>query len=436
MLKELQIWDEKILKVVEQLGLEIYEQEFLLTNHNQMISYIAYSGIPSRYTHWSFGKAYERTKTLYKFGVMGLPYEMVINSDPCLAYLMKDNSLTLQVLTMAHVYGHNNFFKKNICFTSCPIKAKDSLLMFKSHARTIRTYVEDPSIGLEPVERILDSAHALRFHCSNNFLIKKKEDEEGNLFRLRLKENLLSFIAKHARNLQAWERDILEIVEKESIYFIPQIETKIMNEGWASFIHYIVLNNLNLPADMHLEFIVTHSKVLQPHFGTINPYHVGFLMFKSLYETLTQAPLDPINLDQTAFKKLGDIVETERDQSFIRRFLNQQIAEDLHLFSHTRKGKNRIVSILPATDFERLKQIFVLEVGTSSIPKILVRSVNNNILELEHLFDGRELQIDWAEQVLKHIAVLWKNPISLSTSLGDKNVVLKCANNEIKIEKA
>jgi len=152
MLEELQIWDEKILKVVEQLGLEIYEQEFLLTNHNQMISYIAYSGIPSRYTHWSFGKAYERTKTLYKFGVMGLPYEMVINSDPCLAYLMKDNTLTLQVLTMAHVYGHNNFFKKNICFVSSPIKASNALMMFKSHSRFVRKLIEDPSIGLDRVE--------------------------------------------------------------------------------------------------------------------------------------------------------------------------------------------------------------------------------------------------------------------------------------------
>ena len=435
MLEELQIWDEKILKVVEQLGLEIYEQEFLLTNHNQMISYIAYSGIPSRYTHWSFGKAYERTKTLYKFGVMGLPYEMVINSDPCLAYLMKDNSLTLQVLTMAHVYGHNNFFKKNICFVSSPIKASNALMMFKSHSRFVRKLIEDPSIGLDRVEAILDAAHALRFHCSNNFLIRKKPEEEGNLFSLSLNENLLSFIAKHGRNLESWEQVLLEIVEKESIYFIPQIETKIMNEGWASLVHYVVLNNINLPAGMHFEFLVNHSKVLQPTFGSVNPYHVGFVVFTSLYEEFSGTQFDPSSLDLSAFEKLKQIVESERDQSFLRRFLTSEMAEKLNLFSHSKKGKNRVVSNLPPKDFENLKRVLVSQVGMGSIPKIIVRSVNETTLNLEHIFDGRELQTDWSEQVLRHIYTLWRNPVSLVTFLGDKKVRIICKNQEIKIEK-
>ena len=115
---ELQRWDERIRELVERFGLKCYPQEFEVCDHNEMLGYMAFSGMPSRYAHWSFGKSYERQKTLYDYGVSGLPYEMVINSNPCLAYLMRDNSLLLQVLTMAHVYGHNDFFANNFTFTS------------------------------------------------------------------------------------------------------------------------------------------------------------------------------------------------------------------------------------------------------------------------------------------------------------------------------
>src|SRR5207344_3667532 len=153
-IEDLQEWNYRIVDLVQQFGLDPYPQEFEICDHEQMLSYMVYSGMPSHYSHWSYGKAYEKLKTLYDYGLSGLPYEMVINSNPSIAYLMRDNSLALQVLTIAHVYGHNDFFKNNFTFRST--RAEFTLSTFKSHAARVRSYVEDPSIGYEKVEHILD----------------------------------------------------------------------------------------------------------------------------------------------------------------------------------------------------------------------------------------------------------------------------------------
>jgi stage V sporulation protein R len=157
--QDLEAWDARIREHVAAFGLDCFSQEFELCDHTQMLGYMAYSGMPAHYPHWSYGKAYEKLKTLYDHGVSGLPYEMVINSSPSLAYLMRDNSLCLQILTIAHVYGHNDFFKNNFTFSAT--RAEHTLSTFKSHADRVRTYVDSPGIGYDRVESILDAAHAL-----------------------------------------------------------------------------------------------------------------------------------------------------------------------------------------------------------------------------------------------------------------------------------
>ncbi len=179
-IEELQIWDERALEFVHKYGLNCYTQEFQICDHNEMIGYMAYSGMPSRYSHWSYGKNYERQKTLYDYGVAGLPYEMVINSDPCVAYLMRDNTLLLQILTIAHVYGHNDFFANNFTFTS-GTNAKYTLEMFRNNSERIDKYMHDPSIGIDLVEDALDHAHSLSMQCSRNLAIKKLSQEEQRL---------------------------------------------------------------------------------------------------------------------------------------------------------------------------------------------------------------------------------------------------------------
>lgn len=164
-LRDLEKWNEIIEKKASELGLDYYPQEFDVIGHNDMIGYEAYVGMPSRYPHWSFGKSYEKTKTLYSLNLTGLAYEMVINSNPCLGYLMRENTLLLQILTMAHVYGHNDFFKNNRLFKE-GTKANYTIEMFKIDAETIRGFISHPSIGYEKVERIIDAAHAIRFQIS------------------------------------------------------------------------------------------------------------------------------------------------------------------------------------------------------------------------------------------------------------------------------
>src|SRR5262245_45464186 len=168
---DLEEWDSRIRTLVEAFGLDCYPQEFEICDHNDMLGYMAYSGMPSHYPHWSYGKSYEKLKTLYDHGVSGLPYEMVINSDPAIAYLMRDNTLCLHILTIAHVYGHNDFFKKNFNFQAT--RAEFTVGSFKANAQRVRSYIEDPSIGADQVESILDAAHALSLQMRRNRAVKK-----------------------------------------------------------------------------------------------------------------------------------------------------------------------------------------------------------------------------------------------------------------------
>src|SRR6476659_6907988 len=173
---DLERWNDRIVELVQRFGLDPFPQEFEVCDHEDMLSYMVYSGMPSHYPHWSYGKNFEKLKTLYEYGVSGLPYEMVINSNPSIAYLMRDNSLCLHVLTIAHVYGHNDFFKNNFTFKST--RAEFTIGTFKAHAERVRRYMEDPSIGADRVENILDAAHALSLQRRRNLAVKKLTPEE------------------------------------------------------------------------------------------------------------------------------------------------------------------------------------------------------------------------------------------------------------------
>lgn len=191
-LKTLEEWNEIIESRARELGLNFYPQEFEIIGFNEMLGYEAYLGMPSKYPHWSYGKAYDKNKTLYSLNMTGLPYEIVINSDPCLGYLMKENTLLLQILTMAHVYGHNDFFANNRLFIE-GTKAKNVLEMFKLDAEIIRGYINDPSIGYEKVEKILDAAHAIRYQIPRTIGIKELSEEE-------LKDSIISYYNSKKEN--------------------------------------------------------------------------------------------------------------------------------------------------------------------------------------------------------------------------------------------
>lgn len=480
-LEDLAEWDARIIPIVERFGLECYPQEFEICDHFEMLGYMAYSGMPSRYPHWSFGKSYEREKTMYDYGVGGLPYEMVINSNPCLAYLMRDNTPLLQILTIAHVYGHNDFFAQNFTFTSS-IDARYTLEMFKNHASRIRSYLEDPSIGVERVEAVLDAAHALSLSRSRNLAIPalsheeqaqrlwenaQPEDDENqeihpaqqyeqpdlSKFPLHPEQNIVQFIARHGQFLSEWERDVLEIVDKEACYFIPQIETKIMNEGWASYWHHKILNELHLPESLHLEFLVRHNQVLRPTPGGLNPYHLGFIIWHDIERrwnegetgreyTLDKTTRDVAGMDENdtpGRKKIFEIRRSDRDASFLRRFLTPDIMRELDLFQHEKRGKERVITkVSDEEHWQQVKNSLLSNVGMGSIPTILIKDADHGgsrILYMVHEHDGRDLQLEYAEQTLRHVYALWRRAVVLETTINGRRSLLRLVDNSLKIER-
>ncbi len=463
----LEDWDEKIKKLVDQYGLTCYPQEFEICDHEEMLSYMAYSGMPSHYSHWSYGKSFEKQKTLYDLGVSGLPYEMVINSNPCLAYLMRDNSLCLQILTIAHVYGHNDFFANNFYFRTS-LDAKYTLEMFKSHARRVDTYLQDPSIGVDQVEAILDNAHALSLQRSKNFIIQKgplptnQPNPNSEYFDLKNQsasqtvspslledEDILLFIAEHGTYLDEWQRDLLMIVDAESKYFIPQIETKIMNEGWASYWHYTLMNSLQLNQSLHLEFLVNHSQVIRPHEGNLNPYHLGFVIWNDLEArwNLQEANLSMEEVARMSIaeqnqtpgrKKIFEVRETDRDISFLRRFLTEDIMRSMDIFQHEQKGDERVITkVSDQQHWHDVKQTLIHHTGTNSLPVIKIMDADfgrKKTLYLKHYHDGRDLKLADAEKSLRSVANLWGREVVLETSINDELKLLSVDEGEFKIK--
>ena len=449
-LKDLEKWNEKIEKVVTEYGLDFYPQEFEVVGFNDMIGYEAYVGMPSRYPHWSFGKAYEKNKTLYSLNLTGLPYEMVINSNPCLAYLMKDNTLLLQILTMAHVYGHNDFFKNNRLFKE-GTNADYTLEMFNIDAKIIRDYIDDPSIGYNQVERILDAAHAIRYQIGRNIGVKELTNEEmkqriikdyefkkenrnvldeykpielPDLEKIPLEpvDDVMQFIIDYG-HLKEWEKTILKIVKRETQYFIPQIETKIMNEGWASYTHYNILKQLDLPQELYFEFLKRHNDVIAPAIGGINPYYVGFKIFEDLDKKYGK-------------EKIFEVREVDRDSSFLRRYLTQELCEELNLFQYNRKSFDTVIEeVSDEEGWEYIRDTLSYTTGMGNIPYVRVVDLNTKdyTLTLENVFDGRALELSYAKNTLKYVQELWGHDVKLITKGSDKQPIVLTCNQDKKI---
>jgi len=468
-LEDLQDWNHRIVELVERFGLDPYAQEFEICDYEQMISYMVYSGMPSHYPHWSYGKSFEKLKTLYDYALTGLPYEMVINSNPAIAYLMRDNTLALQVLTMAHVYGHNDFFKNNFTFRT--IRAEFTIETFKAHANRVRQYIEDPSIGLEKVERILDAAHALSLQCRRNLTIRKQSEAEQKEAKLEdskpatdpfqsvhrrkewvspdlakvplyPEEDILLFIRDHNPHLAEWEKDLLTIVHEQAQYFIPQIETKIMNEGWASFWHKRILEALDLPQDLRLEFIVRHTQVLSPHPGGLNPYHIGMKIWEDIEhrwsESKPEVEKKPAPKTKSAQEKLFEVREVERDSSFLRRYLTEELVRELNLFEYQSRGNEKVVSKVADDDnWQAIKDTLIQNVGTGTIPVIKVEDSDyghNRGLFLRHFHDGRDLQLEYAEKTLQYLRQLWGREVALETILNEKKSLLCFSDDKLTIK--
>jgi stage V sporulation protein R len=425
--KTLKEWDDKICEIASKKGLDWFPISYEVCDYFSMIGHMSYHGMPTHYDHWSYGKAFERTRQMYNLGVEGLPYELIINSNPSIAYLMRENPLYLQILIMAHCVGHSDFFKNNRMFKDT--YPESVVAKFRNAKKRIQSYIEDHTIGIEEVENVIDAAHSISFQTyrygqnrnTHADLIKKytqkiREDEDGeyedfDISKIPLEPDydILGFIVEHG-NMPEWKKDIIEIVRDESAYFIPQMQTKIMNEGWASYWHYTLLHELNLTPDLHFPFLKSHNQVICPHIGRLNPYHLGFTIFKDIEEKY--------GLEECFIAR-----ETSHDVSFIRQYLTHELCEKLGLFSYSEKRKAGVTidEIYDENGWEVVKQDLISNIGTQGIPVIYVDEVEeHNILVIRHEHDGRDLDLSHAEAVVGHVNTLWPATAKLYTMLEEE----------------
>jgi stage V sporulation protein R len=419
---DLQKWDDKICRVGEDFGLDWFPIDYEIIDYAEMLGAMAYTGLPTHYRHWSYGKEYERTHTLYNMGQTGLPYEMIINSNPSIAYLMRENALYIHILTMAHCVGHSDFFKQNRMFAHTD--PANIIVSFKSAAKYVRQLIEDPSIGIERVEKILDAAHSIKYQVPRYPGIKYKTREElieierdkmaenvnyrPDLSKvpLRPEYNLLRFIAENSKHLEEWERNLILIVEESSKYFIPQALTKVMNEGWACTIHQKIINELNLPDSLYLPFIKLHNQVIRPHLGQLNPYHLGYKLFQKIIE-------------EKSFEEAMTIREVHNDITFLRFYMDEEFMKENNYFSYSfdkKKQSSVVDDISDGEGWENVRDAMIRNVGLNRLPVVFVDEVEkDNTLCLVHEHDGRDVELNYARKVFEFIETLWGDNVKLIT---------------------
>ncbi|POA99040.1 SpoVR family protein [Chromobacterium sinusclupearum] len=463
---------------VDEFKLDVYPNQLEIITAEQMMDAYASVGMPVNYHHWSYGKHFVSTEKSYKRGQMGLAYEIVINSNPCIAYLMEENSMTMQALVIAHAaYGHNSFFKGNYLFRSWTDASAiiDYLVFAKSYIMKC-----EERYGIDEVEELLDSCHALMNYGVDRYkrpqklslaqeqarqeereqylqmqvndlwrtIPKRDKDDSGKSaprFPTEPQENLLYFIEKSAPLLEPWQREVVRIVRKVAQYFYPQRQTQVMNEGWATFWHYTIMNRLYdkgmITDGAMLEFLQSHTNVVtQPPvtarwYSGINPYALGFSMYQDI-KRICQAPTDE---DRAWFPDLAGTDWREslefamrnfKDESFISQYLSPKLIRDFRLFAirdDDRDDKLEISCIHDEEGYREIRNRLADQYNLGSRePNIQVWSVNvrgDRSLTLRHtMHNRRPLEEQSAQEVLKHVCRLWGFDVRLESVDGNGEV--------------
>ncbi|RSD32144.1 SpoVR family protein [Vibrio pectenicida] len=472
----------EIKRVADHYRLDTYPNQIEVITSEQMMDAYSSIGMPINYNHWSFGKKFIQTEQGYKHGQMGLAYEIVINSDPCIAYLMEENTVTMQALVMAHAcYGHNSFFKGNYLFQTWTDASSiiDYLLFAKNYIIEC-----EQKYGVKEVEELLDSCHALmnfgvdRYKRPEKISIAeetmRQEEREAYLqsqvndlwrtvpkgkvaqeelkvrFPSEPQENILYFIEKHAPLLESWQRETVRIVRKISQYFYPQKQTQVMNEGWATFWHYTILNHLyddGLVTDRFiLEFLHSHTSVVaqpaynSPYFNGINPYALGFAMFRDI-RRICEEPTDedrewfPELVDTDWLEAVHFAMKNFKDESFISQYLSPKLMREFKLFAITdddRKNHIEVSAIHDHLGYRDIREKLAAQYNLSSLePNIQVFNVDvrgDRSLTLQYVPHDRIPLDDSYEEVLKHLYRLWGFDIILEEvkESGRREILTTC----------
>ncbi len=471
-------YHEVIKATAARYGLDTYPNQLEIITAEQMMDAYASVGMPVNYRHWSYGKEFIATEKNYKRGHMGLAYEIVINSNPCISYLMEENTMAMQALVIAHAaYGHNSFFKGNYLFRMWTDAA--SIIDYLVYAKNYIAECEERH-GVDAVEEVLDSCHALSNHGVDRYrrpsrkslaeeLRQRKDREayaqqqvndlwrtlprraekdadapEAKRFPSEPQENLLYFIEKNAPLLEPWQREVVRIVRKVAQYFYPQRQTQVMNEGWATFWHHRLLNTMYddgyLSDGMMIEWLKSHSNVIyQPPVGHraysgINPYALGFAMYTDL-KRICEKPTDedrhwfPDIAGSDWLPTLDHAMRNFKDESFVGQYLSPALMREMRLFTVLDDEKERELEIAAIHDeagYRHVRESLARQYDLGSRePNIQVWSVNlrgDRSLTLRHTqHNGRPLH-DGATEVLRHVARLWGFGVHLESVNNDGEV--------------
>jgi stage V sporulation protein R len=444
----------EITEIAKGFGLDFYPMRYEICPADIIYTFGAY-GMPTRFSHWSFGKQFHKMKLQYDLGLSKI-YELVINSDPCYAFLLDTNSLIQNKLIVAHVLAHCDFFKNNARFSNTKREMVESMA---ATAERIKNY--EIEYGRHEVETFLDAVLSIQEHIDPSLVRPKLawtiddidiEEEEmktvtpyDDLWKLDQKQDLnrsikkkkrklppspekdiLLFIEEYSRELEDWQRDILTMMREEMLYFWPQLETKIMNEGWASYWHQRIIRELDLTSDESIEFAKLNAGVVQPSKTSINPYYLGLKIFEDIEERYNN-PTEEMKIfgatPGSGRDKMFEVREVESDISFIRNYLTKDLVmrEDMYLFQ--KQGRDyKIVD----KQWESVRDQLVSMRVNGGFPYITVNDgdyLKNNELYLKHWFEDIELDLKYLEKVLPYVYQLWGRPVHMESVLEDKPVL-------------
>ncbi len=482
----------RIETVARDYGLDFFPTIFEVLSYEQMNEVASYGGFPTRYPHWRFGMEYERLSKSYEYGLSKI-YEMVINNNPAIAYLLEGNSLVDQKLVMAHVYGHVDFFKNNFAFriTNQGRDRKTGKQVRKwidalaNHGAIVRKWAN--RIGVEEVETFIDACLSLEnlidpqkpfepreyrprevmedeeeetpevpllrvdrdymepFINPQEFVDAQKkkmeeEREEAQKFPVSPQRDVLGFLIEHAP-LDRWQREVLTVVRTEAYYFLPQLQTKIMNEGWATYWHSRLMTEKVCDGSEIVDYADRCASVLTTAPGQLNPYKLGVELFRHIEDRWNKGQFGKEWDDCDDFEarlhwdrrtglgaeKIFQVRSLYNDVTFIDDYLTPDFVFDQKLYSFGYNQRNDRWEI-ESRVFNEVKAKLLATITNGGNPIIAVMDANHGNraeLLLTHTHQGVDLKLDWAEDVMKALYRVWTKPVELHTVVGEKPMAIR-----------
>ncbi|MBA3824694.1 MAG: SpoVR family protein [Ktedonobacterales bacterium] len=433
------------------MGLDPFPVNFEIVPPSIMYEFGSY-GLPGRFSHWTRGKAYYRMKMSYDFGLSKI-YELVINSNPSWAFLLENNSVLENTFVAAHVFGHTDFFKHNAYFAHTARNMVD-----RASASAERIHKYEFEHGRIEVERFLDAVLAIEEHVDYYTHLKpsspddetakpietpyddiwlldrearEKQAQErrpaNRKFPKEPTKDILLFLAEHASGLEPWQRDILLTVREEMLYFVPQMQTKVMNEGMASLAHSRIMRNMDLDSEQYMQFATLHTGVLSPNKYSLNPYYLGYTVLQDIERRWDNPTADEIAQGRQpgqGWAKVLEVRETDNDVSFLRNYLTEDLVKELDLYLYRKEGEEWVIV---EKDWRKVRDGIVAGRTNFGYPYLVVDDGDyrrNSELYIKHLYEGQEMDLSYAEKTLTYLYQIWGRPVHLETIFDERRVLL------------